>query len=152
MEAEERETGVVSGKIYWLYLMAGGGTLMIFMYFLLFFFPKKEKTLFFNFFLNKNRLIFSYVIGEIVRVSSDLWLALWSTPADERSFKFDPPPFGGDTENFFMYIYILFSLVYSGFTLFRNSTFFFFFFFLSFPFFFSQKKKKNDDLIFFYYY
>jgi len=96
IESEERETGVVNAGIYWAYIMACGGACMLFW------------------------LLFSYVFAELVRVGGDMWLSLWSTPAETRPIPFDPPPFGADVELFFLYVYILLGLGYAVFSLWRN--------------------------------
>ena len=62
------------------------------------------------------------MISETVRVCSDLWLSLWSTPADEAEgwYPKDPPPFG-TLNDYFLWIYIIFGLGYCALTLVRNS-------------------------------
>jgi len=68
--------------------------------------------------------LLAYVVSETVRVCSDLWLSLWATPPDEADgwYPKDPPPFGKDLNDYFLWIYVIFGLGYSLLTLVRNST------------------------------
>ena len=66
-----------------------------------------------------------YIIGEVVRVSSDLWLSLWTSGNDGEGnlyYPKDPPPFGASVEDFFLWIYIILGIGYCILTLVRNST------------------------------
>lgn len=68
--------------------------------------------------------LLAYVISETVRVCSDLWLSLWATPPEEADgwYPKDPPPFGQDLNDYFLWIYVIFGLGYSLLTLVRNGT------------------------------
>jgi hypothetical protein len=56
-------------------------------------------------------------------VSSDLWLSVWTSPEGDWSlYPNDPPPFGRDVNDFFLWIYIILSLGFCILTLVRTGT------------------------------
>jgi hypothetical protein len=72
-----------------------------------------------------------FAATEAVRVSADLWLALWSSPApnpdapsptDPRFYPRDPPPFGATLTDFFLWIFFILGLGYCALAITRNRT------------------------------
>ena len=129
IEKEERETGVVGGHIYWAYIVASGGIMFVVLYVARPLTPNRAAALRSHHLTSLRRALLaslrtlsSFLVSEAVRVCSDLWLSIWTSPEGEWAYyPNDPPPFG-DIDSFFLWMYIILGVGYCILTLVRTST------------------------------